>query len=104
MGKSNFIRHTFHPMLRKAGLPVRKFHTLRHTHASILLSRGRSIKAVSERLGHSSPELTLRIYAHLMPGDGKETARVLDQAFGSFRTGNGTEKGSEGTENQAEAL
>jgi hypothetical protein len=39
---------------------------------------------VSERLGHGNPELTLRVYAHLMPGDGKETARVLEQMFGNY--------------------
>jgi integrase len=84
IGKGNFIKQIHKPLLRRAGLPARKFHALRHTHASTLLARGRSIKAVSERLGHSNPELTLRVYAHLMPGDGKETARVLDRMFGDY--------------------
>jgi integrase len=84
LGRGNFVRQIHQPMLKRAGLPVRKFHTLRHTHASTLLARGRSILAVSERLGHGSPELTLRVYAHLMPGDGKETARVLDLMFGGY--------------------
>jgi integrase len=84
IGKSNFIKQVHTPMLKPAGLSVRKFHALRHTHASILLARGRSIRAVSERLGHSNPELTLRVYAHLMPTDGKATAQVLDQTFGSY--------------------
>lgn len=97
-GRSNFIRKIFKPLLatantksadeaKKTGalpvvLPDVKFHALRHTHASTLLARGRNIKEVSERLGHSSPEVTLRVYAHLMPGMGKETARVLDVMFG----------------------
>jgi integrase len=82
ISRANLVRQIHRPLLKRAGLPVRKFHALRHSHASALLARGRSIRAVSERLGHSNPELTLRVYAHLMPGDGKETARVLDQMFG----------------------
>jgi integrase len=46
-----------------------RFHDLRHTHASILLSSGHSLRAVSQRLGHSNPALTLRVYAHGLPGD-----------------------------------
>lgn len=43
------------------------FHCARHTFASWALDAGRSIKWVQEMLGHSSAELTLRTYAHLMP-------------------------------------
>jgi integrase len=84
IGKSNFVKQIHKPMLKRTGLRECKFHVLRHTHASTLLARGRSLRAVSERLGHSSPELTLRVYAHLMPGDGKETARLLDEMFGAY--------------------
>jgi integrase len=83
IGKSNLVRQVHKPLLRAAGLPASKFHALRHTHASTLLARGRNIREVSERLGHSSPELTLRVYAHLMPGTGRETAKVLDAVFGA---------------------
>jgi integrase len=66
-----------------APLPRIKFHMLRHMHASTLLANGRNIREVAERLGHANPELTLRVYAHLMPGMGKETAAVLDKLFGT---------------------
>lgn len=46
-----------------------RFHDLRHTVASLLLSAGCSLRAVSARLGHSSPAFTLRVYGHVMPGD-----------------------------------
>ncbi len=98
IGKSNLIRQVFRPLLARANarateaakvggtqpdlLPLVKFHALRHTHASTLLARGRNIREVSERLGHANPELTLRVYAHLMPGAGRETAKVLDVMFG----------------------
>jgi integrase len=83
ISKSNLIRHVHRPLIKRAGLPEYKFHALRHTHASMLLGRGRNIREVSDRLGHSSPELTLRVYAHVMPGAGKETAKMLDQMFGA---------------------
>lgn len=42
------------------------FHGLRHTHASWLLSQGVDVKYVSERLGHSSIDITLSVYTHLL--------------------------------------
>ena len=59
--------------------PGIRFHDLRHTHASLLLSNGFSIKAVSARLGHASVEITLKYYAHVMPGDDERlTAGIGD--------------------------
>lgn len=72
IGRSNLTRQVFRPALRAAGLPQIRVHDLRHTHASALLNGGASIKAVSHRLGHSSVELTLRVYAHVLP-DADET-------------------------------
>ena len=48
------------------------FHCARHTFASWALEGGRLIKWVQERLGHSSAELTLRTYTHLMPSGDDE--------------------------------
>ena len=59
-----------------------RFHDLRHTVASILLSQGQSIRAVSQRLGHSNPALTLRIYAHCMPSDDAQLAAGLNRLLG----------------------
>ena len=58
--------------------PGLRLHDLRHTHASLLLSAGHSLKAVSARLGHANPALTLRIYAHCMPGDDARLAAAMD--------------------------
>lgn len=44
-------------------------HTLRHTFASALFARGDNIVQVSRRMGHHSPEFTLKVYVHLLPGD-----------------------------------
>jgi integrase len=46
-----------------------RFHDLRHTAASLLLSKGYSLRAVASRLGHANPTMTLRVYGHVMPGD-----------------------------------
>jgi integrase len=54
------------------------FHGLRHSHASMLLGSGASIKAVSSRLGHSNAALTLSTYAHLLPGADEDAARRID--------------------------
>jgi integrase len=59
-----------------------RFHDLRHTVASILLSQGQSIRAVSQRLGHSNPALTLRVYAHCMPSDDPQLAAALNTMLG----------------------
>lgn len=55
-------------------VPVIRLHDLRHTHATILLRDRENVKVVSERLGHTSVTTTLRIYAHVMPGDQRQAA------------------------------
>jgi integrase len=65
----NLLRHSFQPILARAKLPRTRFHDLRHTHATALLSNGHPIKAVSQRLGHSDISITLRVYAHVLPAD-----------------------------------
>ena len=67
--------------MKAAGLADVRFHDCRHTFASTLLSAGVSIKAVAEWLGHASPTVTLRTYAHLMPVDDDRARGVLDAAF-----------------------
>jgi integrase len=74
----------FKPLLRRLGLPAVRFHDLRHTAASLMLSAGVRPDIVSRRLGHSSPAITLSIYAHLLPGDEAEAVRRLDAALGGM--------------------
>lgn len=59
-----------------------RFHDLRHTVASVLLSSGHSLRAVSQRLGHSNPAMTLRVYAHCLPGDDGKLADGLAKLIG----------------------
>lgn len=53
-------------------------HDLRHFYASALIAGGASVKQVQERLGHSSPVITLKTYAHLWPGEDDRTRDVMD--------------------------
>lgn len=72
----------FKPLLRRAGLPVIRFHDLRHTFASMMLSEGVRVDIVSKMLGHSTPAITLGIYAHLMPGDEEAAVDRLQTRIG----------------------
>ena len=74
------ISRDFTALCREAKLPAGKtFHTLRHTHATYLLSSGFDIKTVSERLGHADVATTLRIYSHVLPGRDKQAAYGFSQ-------------------------
>jgi integrase len=46
--------------------------------ASLLLSKGHSLRAVSQRLGHANPTMTLRVYAHCLPTDDAKLADGLN--------------------------
>jgi integrase len=73
--------HWWRKAVEAAGAPGLRYHDLRHTYASTLLSRGVSIRAVAEWLGHATPVVTLTTYAHLMPTDDDVARGVLDDAF-----------------------
>ena len=52
-------------------LPKVRFHDLRHTHAFALIAGGLDVVAISRRLGHASPVVTLSVYAHLFQEVGR---------------------------------
>ncbi len=56
-------------------------HHLRHTAASLLISEGASVKAVQEQLGHSSPTVTLNVYAHLFDDDLERLYSGIDERW-----------------------
>lgn len=58
-----------------------RFHDLRHTHASILLSQGLNIKIVQERLGHESITTTGDVYSHVTPAMSQEANNILESVF-----------------------
>ena len=77
----NVATASFKPLLKKAGLPDIRFHDLRHTCATLLLSRGHHPKLVQELLGHASVAMTLDRYSHVLPGMGDQTAAAMEAAL-----------------------
>lgn len=59
-------------------------HTFRHTCASYLISQGLPIPAVSKHLGHSSPAVTMNVYAHMIPTDDEKKIEILSNIFEKF--------------------
>jgi integrase len=52
----------------------------KHTYASLLIEQGENIKYIQSQLGHSSPTVTLNVYAHLMKPTNKEVAIRLESS------------------------
>ncbi|MCL5123044.1 MAG: site-specific integrase, partial [Deltaproteobacteria bacterium] len=74
MNNKNMLRRFFRPALKTGGCPAIRFHDLRHTYASLLIEQGENIKYIQTQLGHSSPTVTLNVYAHLMKPINQEAA------------------------------
>lgn len=62
-------------------LPRIRFHDLRHTHASALISSGLDVVKISRRLGHASPVVTLSVYAHLFRQTDDGAADAIEAAM-----------------------
>jgi integrase len=71
-------KRVFYKCLEKAGLRRIRIHDLRHTYATLRISKGDNILDVSKQLGHHSVKITLDIYAHWMPGGKKSEVDELD--------------------------
>jgi integrase len=74
--KENFYDDCWSPLLKKAGLSCR-FHDLRHTCATFLLTSGVDLKTVAARLGHASANVTLSIYAHTLSAVQEKAAETI---------------------------
>lgn len=75
------IERTFAHMLENIGLERCGVHALRHTFASILFSKGVDVKTVSKLLGHSSIQITLNTYIHMIEGMDVSAVKKLDDIF-----------------------
>ncbi len=65
----NLYREIFKRLVRKSNVsPIRPY-DLRHTCASMMLTNGASLRAVADRLGHEDVSMTLKHYAHCLPGE-----------------------------------
>ena len=77
------------PALERAGLQPIRWHDLRHTFASLLIAGGANITFVSRQLGHTSSQITLGIYAHLLDSEeqARRTREMLQVKLGSYVRG-----------------
>src|SRR5215475_7519711 len=74
------LRKKFNRLLVDAGMRRIRFHDLRHTFASLLLQNGEGLAYVKEQMGHSSIQVTVDIYGHLVPGGNRQAVDKLDDA------------------------
>ncbi len=72
------LTHYCYRWFKNAKLPRLSFHSLRHTHATLLLKNGVDVKTVSTRLGHSTIQLTLNTYIHVLPQMKQNAVDILD--------------------------
>ena len=79
--ESKTVLRRFRKLLQQANLPRIRFHDLRHSAATILLSMGVNPKEVQERLGHSSIMMTMDVYGHVLPSMSQEAANKMDDVF-----------------------
>jgi len=77
----NWRRRVFQKALKKADLRKVRIHDLRHTYATLRISKGDNIADVSKQLGHHSVKLTMDVYYHWMPGKKKDEVDALDDPF-----------------------
>jgi integrase len=78
----NTVGSRFSRIMEKAPIPNRTFHQLRHTFASVAISQGLNIKAISAVLGHEKTSTTLDIYGHLLPGDTESITQAVAAYYG----------------------
>ena len=66
-GGIGFLMKIWRPLLAKAKLPYRRYHSTRHTFAPWLLEDGVDIRYVQQQLGHATIGQTVDTYGHLQP-------------------------------------
>ena len=76
--RPDYITHRFRQLLEERGLPIIRFHDLRHTAGSLLINEGQSAKHVQELLGHERVSTTLDTYTHLSLEGKLDTASAMD--------------------------
>jgi Phage integrase family len=88
LDENNFERtwRSLRRRAQKAGVRPLKLHCTRHTWASLALASGKSVRWVADQIGHSSPMLTLKTYAHTIREE------EMDLSFADFEVRDGSER------------
>lgn len=77
----NRVLERFKKLLKQAGLPDMRFHDMRHSVATILLSVGTNPKVVQELLGHNRIQETMDTYSHVLPPIHGEAIKRLEDVL-----------------------
>jgi integrase len=80
---NNLGQRSFAKLIKAANVRSIRFHDLRHTAATLMLQAGVPAKVVQERLGHKRIEMTLNIYAHVLPAMQQEAAMRMAAVLSS---------------------
>lgn len=75
------VQHALKRECARLNLPAVTPHGLRHLHASLLIADGIPVPAVAARLGHASPNVTMKLYAHALPGQDVAAAQAIAAAL-----------------------
>ena len=97
----NIARRYMNPALATAGLHRFRFHDLRHTFGSLLIQDGASLVYVKDQMGHSSIQVTVDIYGHLVPSANIACVDRLDGETSLHQSAPRTHQAREGLEQQS---
>ena len=75
---SGNISRTWERFLNRLEIKYRKFHTLRHTYATLQFEAGKPLKTVSDLLGHSKIDITADTYTHVLKKEKEKAIDILD--------------------------
>jgi integrase len=73
--------HAFGDFIKKLDIPHVRFHDLRHTNATLMLLAGTPAKVASSRLGHSTINITMDLYSHVLKDMNKDAAEKLNEVI-----------------------
>ncbi len=79
--KSNFLRRSFKPALKRLGLPDVTFHSLRHLSNSVAIAEGMNPLDIASRNGQTDTRMVLDTYGHLLKAADRKVAMAMDSVF-----------------------
>jgi integrase len=89
-----YVSQQWARLIVKTPLTRLRFHDLRHSHATQMLSNNIHPKIASERLGHSKVGITLDLYSHVIPGMQADAVATVDDALKTALRNRAEGKGS----------
>ena len=75
------MQHTSHTIHHNLNIKDFDYHSLRHTHATLLLEKGAPLKYIQQRLGHKKIDITVNVYQHLTDELRKQGTDILNGMF-----------------------